>query len=274
MSLAVRRGSFAVLAQFRNEVSGGLREWCLHYIAQGAEQIALLDNASEDNWRSALEGLESHVAVFAANARHCQTMHYRQLGAPWLAARGIELLLVADIDEYLFADTGTTTRGATLAHIVSRTFGLDPGLSQVTCTGFGFGSSGLAAQPASLREGFTWRMSNVTRATGIGGMKSIVRLPHVKMLHIHTHEVLGRTEECPIGVEFFHYQVQSRAYFNRVKMARGDAQDPGGVTRNNEYFQSRDWHDERDTRLARIAAGEHSRHQLHSLSTLREESAL
>jgi hypothetical protein len=240
------RPVFAVMAMMKNEHLA-LREWLEHYAWQGADVILLLDNNSTAPFEHITRDFPM-VTVLPAPLRHVQHQYYGSLGREWLEARGVDYVLVVDIDEFFFSS---------LPYRNLRDVAVDAlqGAAQFTCAFHHFGSSGFAAQPASLRECLTRAavFNEAFERANWEFAKSAVRLRDVTQFSIHHHAVSGRSVGCPAGLHYFHYRVQSREFWGRVKMARGAADHPHmDGYRTWEKFRSDDaWGNETDNTMLR-----------------------
>ena len=252
--------SLCVLSIFKNETVN-LREWASHYKWQGASAVVLLDNGGpgdDGSWRSELGGLENFVTVLDAPLRHAQEIQYNDVGRPWLEARGCEFVAVLDIDEFLYLDAPITPHQSLQTTILDAFD--EATVSQLSCNWLMFGSSGLISHPRGrVRTNFTWRA-----AKAHSERKSIVRMSSLVRLRVHVHEVLGSTVACPPRLALNHYAIQSREYFEEVKMRRGDV---AGMSNENvrtwAYFEAYDHHEFedvtlRDLLLQRAASGDDS----------------
>ncbi len=231
---------YAAMAIIKNEEIG-LREWIEHYSSQGMEKILLLDNASTDaSTRIAQE--YSHVTVLPAPLPQQQVKYYNELGLPWLKAQGIDAVVVVDADEYMFGKDGRK-----LSEHASELF-RQHGASQLSIPWTMFGSSGFIEQPASIRTSFVWRKKNHSFC-----LKSIVKVNSVLKLNVHKSLVKGLSYETNRGIQLNHYVIQSKHYFEQVKMTRGDvAKKKWASLRNWNYFKRMDYHEVIDTLLKDI----------------------
>lgn len=231
---------FGVMAIFKNEAMG-IREWIEHYKWQGADKILLLDNNSTDDWRDKIVGLEDIVTVLAAPKNHVQAANYREIGIPWLRENGIQVVATVDIDEYMFGVDGRTLK----EHVIE-IFGSENRPSQFTCRWTMFGSSGHITQPKNIRTSFTWKKSDLA---DIKTTKPVTWVDDIREIYgPHAFDVTGETRGCPPGIQVNHYAIQSREYFEKVKMTRGDV----AMTANPRdwaYFNSYDYHEEEDLNL-------------------------
>ena len=247
---------FAVMATFKNEAMG-IREWIEHYKSQGVDEILLLDNNSTDDWKEKIKGVDDHVTVIHAPRNHVQSENYVDLGIPWLKKHGVQVMSILDIDEYMFG-----TDGKTLKEHVEKIFGAPDRPSQFSCRWTMFGSSGHEKQPESIRKSFTWRKKELDP-----NIKSVVWLDDIvdvmghvpndihayhKGVNFHRCNVSGRTDECPPGIQINHYAIQSKEFFEKVKMTRGAVETPVNV-RDWEYFDRYDHKEEEDITLQVLA---------------------
>ena len=211
---------FAVMAMMKDE-HFSLREWLEHYTWQGADVVLLLDNNSTVSAAHVARDFPI-VTVLPAPLRHLQHQYYGSLGREWLEARGVDYVLVVDVDEYFFSDAP----GRTLKDLVVEALQGAP--AQLTCAFHHFGSSGFEKQPAGVRECFTRaaRFDPAFEAANWQFGKSAIRLRDASLFSIHHHVVHGPSVGCPPNMRYNHYRVQSREFWERVKMARGAADHP------------------------------------------------
>jgi len=232
---------FAVMAIFKNEAMC-IREWVDHYKWQGLDEILLLDNNSTDKGGDLVKDV-SNVTILKAPKNHAQSEMYNTIGLPWLKQNGINVLVVLDIDEYMFATDGNKLKD----HIV-KIFESETHPSQITCNWLMFGSSGYEKQPESVRKSFIHREKNKHV-----NVKSIVWVDSLEDngISVHQHKVKGSTEKCPDVIQLNHYPIQSKEYFEKVKMKRGDVSSAvHNSVRNWDYFKEYDLgKDEVDTKL-------------------------
>jgi len=237
----VKPHKFGIMCIFKNEAMG-IREWIEHYLWQGLDTILLLDNDSTDNWKESIKGLEDKVTVLPAPGKHKQNEHYNNIGMPWLKEQGVTILAILDMDEFMFVKDGRR-----LKDLVLDIFGGESPPSKFTCRWTMFGSSGLEKQPESIRKSFIKRKKEIDV-----NIKSVFLLDKVvnNTVDLHTTNVSGNTIECPPGIQLNHYAIQSKEYFEKVKMARGDATSPiSDNVRNWDYFKKYDFKDVDDTIL-------------------------
>ena len=278
----------AVVGFMKNEAHV-LREWLEHYFWQGADAVLLMDNGSTDDVASILNDFP-RVEVISAPRRHSQERQYNEIAAPWLRLNNISVVIVVDLDEFLFSRDERSLQEVLLE------FFFDPDRSEQAANAGGepdaaavfihwsiFGSSGHENQPPTVREHFTWR-NNATRALDwdFRNGKSVARVDMLKEIGIHRHTVeVGQTYvagdrfsgeglalcfepkyDLKYGgkaalrwlggppLQLNHYPVQSRAFFEEVKMKRGAADvKENEKVRDLNYFRKYDFHESEDDLL-------------------------
>jgi len=235
----------AVVSIFKNE-SMGIREWLTHYKDEGFDKAILLDNGSTDDYRDAIKGLESFVAVLDAAERHSQVAHYNNLALPQLMKEEIDVVAILDMDEYMFSLDGRTLR-CRLENFFGENDN-DRVPSGFLCRWTMFGSSGHVNQPSSIRKFFTKRKKEQDIHTkGVYWAGALVS----GGIGIHYSQVTHPTDPCPEGIQLNHYPIQSKEFFSKVKMTRGDVHSPGFDNfRDWKYFDSYDFDEMEDVSLS------------------------
>jgi hypothetical protein len=225
---------FGVLCIFKNEEMV-IREWIEHYLWQGADYIILLNNGSTDNFREQLDGFDERVIVIDAPEQHAQIKNYNSFGLPEVKKRNISMLAVVDVDEFLFSKDGSSLKSSLM-----RIFSENPGVSQLSVNWTMFGSNDYNKQPNSVRLSFTKRAKDLHP-----NVKSILLVKEINSIDIHSHNMNGNTKNISDTIQLNHYAIQSKEYFEKVKMSRG-AVDRTDNVRNWEYFHRYDHKDEDD----------------------------
>jgi len=236
----------AVMAIFKNE-SMVMKEWIEHYKWQGIDMIVMLNNDSNDDWKSITDQYPGFVKVFDAPGKHVQLSAYNSLAIPHLRENNMDVVVTIDLDEYLFGKDGRL-----LKEHLQEVFSKPDRPSAFTCGWSMFGSNGHKTQPPSIREGFTKRwQENAEPENGVSG-KTITFLKDIDDLScIHIPNVKGRRDSCPAGLQLNHYPVMSEEYFQKVKMPRGDAfTQTNENARDMEYFKRYDKNNLEDLVLA------------------------
>ena len=246
VSINKKHLKFAVMAIFKNEAMG-IREWIQHYQWQGVDEILLLNNGSTDNWKEKIQGLKN-LTVLDAPKPHAQLENYNKIGIPWLKSNGVDVVAVLDLDEYMFGKDGKI-----LGEHIQEAFNGSESPSIFTCPWTMFGSSGLDKQPESIRKEFIWRKKHIPflyREFCIQLKKSVFLLKDLEELDVHIPVVVGNSIACPKGIQLNHYAIQSKEYYEKVKMSRGDVKSAVYQNvRDWKYFEKYDFNDEKDTQL-------------------------
>jgi hypothetical protein len=235
-----------VLAIFKNEAMV-LREWLHHYKEQGFDRAILLNNGSTDNWQPALKGLEGFARVIDAPKKHAQLEHYNTLGLPAVQEEGLDILAILDLDEFLFSRDGRPLRARLEEFFREKSAGRG-GPSGFLCPWTMFGSSGHEKQPVSVRKSFLKRKRDAeSTPKGVYWVKDLIP----GGLHMHFSSVSGSLGSCPDGIQLNHYAIQSKEYFEKVKMPRGDVYTAETEhIRDWNYFKRYDHAEEEDRALA------------------------
>jgi hypothetical protein len=217
-----------VLGQMKNEALN-VNEWIDHYLWQGASEVYLIDNGSDDDSvaRARAWSVTKPVHVIELPQPHSQLDNY------WRAIKHFGLkkrnawLLVADLDEFWFSTSQPNIRS-----LLPKYRRIDVVYTHCKI----FGSNGFHEHPQSLRKEIT---SCMPELAGLGVRKWMVRAEKLKRREmLRVHGVIGldssRTTSDTVDLQVNHYVTQSRAFWREVKMRRGDAYD----TRMNN---ARDW---------------------------------
>lgn len=237
-----------VMAIFKNE-SMILREWIEHYKWQGADVIVMLNNDSDDDWKSITDDFKGFVTVIDVPGKHMQMHAYNTAGLPFLKKEGVDVMVVTDLDEYYFGKDGRT-----LKDYINEIFTKPDRPSGYTCGWSMFGSNGHEKQPPSVREGFTMRwQENAEPENGISGKTTMMisDLKDGRLSCQHIPELTGKRISCPQGLQINHYPIMSREYYNKVKKTRGDVYTKNhNSARDDAYFTKYDNNKVSDTALA------------------------
>ena len=264
---------------FMKDEAHVLREWLEHYFWQGVDAVLLLDNGSTDAWREIARDFP-RTASLAAPRRHAQEAQYNSLAVPWLYENDIAVVVVVDLDEFLFSRDERSLQEVLLEFF----FGdaeAETGAGALFVPWVDFGSSGHSTQPPTVREHFTWRSNASLVRDFIDNGKGIARVSMLTRLGIHRQKLgAGATtltgdrfvgEHIPpafsrddalygplasdLGragppLQLNHYPIQSWAFFERVKMQRGAADVAQSENvRDRAYFERYDFREVEDTAL-------------------------
>lgn len=255
----------AIYCQFKNE-SHVINEWINHYLNEGVDDIYLVDNGSNDNYQI-LPQFKNHVSLEIDPERHAQIkigqryLHHLQNKYEWL--------IVADMDEFIFTTSYTSIKS--YLEFVSKTF------PKIKCIGIPwtmFGSSHHQKQPESVIHNFLFRDHINTSFPEGRFQKSIFKpqyydtfYPHYPMskkhpryndppyitLNFYSEHLRDlQTVFHPSELQCNHYAVQSKAFFENVKMTRKDVHSPmSDHVRDWNYFQKYDKNNKKDERLSK-----------------------
>mmetsp|Transcript_16708 Transcript_16708/g.47728 ORF Transcript_16708/g.47728 Transcript_16708/m.47728 type:complete len:349 (+) Transcript_16708:245-1291(+) len=237
---SAQNAKLVIVAQFKNEAES-LPQWLDHYLTdEGVAAMLLVDDNSTDSWRQAVEPYGARVRVRSGHA-HRQVENYN-LWLPTLRSEySDDWVLIVDVDEYAYA------RRDTLADAVRAI--LDPGPADSVLVAWKqFGSAGHRRQPKNGTVcGFTTRRryggrpyNPPLRGFGLGVGKAFARIRALESLGVHRHRMRNQpmlpvrdrnqTEASLASAAFAlnHYPMQSRDWFQRTKMRRGDARSKRG----------------------------------------------
>lgn len=224
-------------------------EWIEHYLWCGAGAIFLIDNGSTD---TSVERIRPYIESGVVRLIQ-RPQPWKQVEHYWAAVRELDIrkqcqwLLIADLDEFWFCPSGRKLTSALTSF---------DAFDVIQANWTNFGSSGLKAQPASIREGFVHRRGIMPSHSW---SKYICKTSAIrKKANLQIHRFTGaRSEKTTTSNDIFrinHYMLQSEEYFRKVKMTRGDVNSPvHDTTRDPRYFAE---HDEactiRDDALAQL----------------------
>ena len=165
---------------------------------------------------------------------------------PWLKENKVDVVAILDLDEFMFG-----TDGKKLKEHVVKIFSDVNRPSKFVCNWTMFGSSGLNNQPESIRKSFTWKKRNINDSEI--NVKGVIWLNDIldKGIDLHDSKVSGRTDKCPSGIQLNHYPIQSKEYFEKVKMSRGNATRTNNP-RNWNYFKVYNHRNQENTQLKKL----------------------
>jgi hypothetical protein len=222
----------SVLAIFKNETLN-LRTWLDHYLWQGVEHFYLVDNGSSDEPLVLLQPyIDRGLVTYEYRPEaHVQPQHYAHMfGAHRIADRS-EWLLVCDMDEFAFGAVPGVNLAARLRHLDSIADAVYVHWLLFASTEFvpGLAASsalldGPTGHPLDVRVALTRRQTRLHAEHKYMVRTRIVRDPAQVWIHrLLQHSPTDRIVFDDDGLRLFHYQTQSRHYFESVKMVRGDA---------------------------------------------------
>jgi hypothetical protein len=234
---------FAIGAIFKNEAHI-MKEWLNHYFFHGVDHIYLINDNSSDNFMDILtpflnkklvtlyDSVDWHKwkkitgdpAVFVGR-QWCKynfffSEHFKKY--KWFG--------IFDLDEFLYSP-----KYINITEILKL---LENHTQQININWVNFGSSGFIKQPKKVVDNFIYRPKQLHSQ-----IKSIIRTDYgnvkdVKLrIHAHTIGWTDQTRRCahiPRGYNASrcqegalllvnHYQIQSKDFWTKIKMTRGDA---------------------------------------------------
>lgn len=206
-----------VLGIMKNE-SMTIVEWIEHYRSEGVTALFLIDNGSTDD---TLEKIQPYIdsgllKLIILPEKHKQKQHYWTAIEYFNITEACQWLIIADIDEFWFCKDGTK-----LNDIWPHYHGYDV----VYVNWSIFGSNGHDQHPSSLRKSLTKKQAHLASNmfTKWACRTSIIQ----SIANIDLHKVSGGCSSRTIAdnqtFQINHYVTQSREYFAKVKMTRGDA---------------------------------------------------
>jgi hypothetical protein len=219
----------------KNE-SMNIVEWVEHYKNEGVTAIYLIDNGSDDDTLNKIQiyiksGL---VKLIILPERHKQKEHYWTAINHFNITKKCEWLIIADIDEFWFCKDGTK-----LNEVWPEFHGYDV----VYVNWSIFGSNGYDQHPSSLRKFLTKKQPHLASnmLTKWACRTSIIQ----SIENIDIHKIRGgcsaRTIADNQAFQINHYVTQSKEYFAKVKMRRGDViKALNDDIRDWAYFESYD----------------------------------
>ena len=213
----------AVISVFKNETMN-LAIWIDHYIKQGVSQFYLTDNGSTDNPLDILQPyIDNGLVSYTYDAtKHNQTGLIRHMVEKYDIKNNVEWLINCDIDEFFFG------LEAPLVDIIDQYDKYDSVKSQW----YMFGSNGKDKHPDDIRLELTTRQKDLPVTTKYIFKPSILKNIEDIELHSLKGEYNNIIENDKIRI--YHYPIQSREFFEKIKMSRGDASSSG-------YDSFRDW---------------------------------
>lgn len=243
---------FSVGAIFKNE-SMILKEWIEHYFFHGVDHIYMINDSSDDNY---LEILNPYISEKKITLFNCDTpkqkkrqqIAYNTFFKPIIPET--QWLAILDIDEYLYSPLTINLKQILKEH---------ENYASLLANWCWFNSNGHVKQPHSVVAGFTKRAEYGAPVFGpkpqeetwimhpTDSYKSILNTSfELKEIGIHGHLINGPHKNLsyishpndPILL-INHYSIQSREYWSKVKMPRGDADcHHSDSARNWKWFES------------------------------------
>jgi hypothetical protein len=248
---------FTIGAIFKNEAHI-LKEWVEHYLYHGVDHIYMINDYSTDNF---LEILQPYIDKKIVTLYNCesgqkcvgiQDAKYNYFFQSHL--KETVWFGILDLDEFLYAPDKIDLK------VVLRKYDNE---TQLRVNWVHFGSSNFDKQPSNVVANFINRGEYNSIKNGPNGRynsyKSIVKTDGNVKLGIHSHmynnnnngkNVSFDEENTPLLIN--HYAIQSKDFWQNIKMTRGDVNywyDAKGWERNIQLFKDMDINDILDERL-------------------------
>lgn len=219
-------------------------EFIKHYQWQGVEHIYLIDNGSTDNMKEVLDPyiIEGYVSYYYLEEKHKQSYHYNTVYNK--IKNDTEWLIICDVDEYIYNRNKNENIATYINEIDSNK------ISSIELNWKMFGSSDYKTQPINnIRTSFTWRQKEVNN-----NIKSIISTKLTTKIIMHSHEYNGGDSiKNPTELALNHYAIMSEEYFKKIKMIRGDANNPAVENiRDMNYFNAYDHKEQFDDELKNL----------------------
>jgi hypothetical protein len=249
---------------FRNETMG-IVEWLNHYRFHGVDHVYLVNDFSEDDYITVLKPFidDGFVTLFENDISERYTGRQIDISNKFFIPIVNESQWVAqiDCDEYLYSPKSIDLKKILYKY---------ESYAGVIANWVWFGSNGHINQPESIVHGFTKRCPydhaleimnprGFKETSVLGAPKIIVNSNfNVSSFDVHGARLNGKTINVshiamPNDPELLinHYQVQSREYWAKVKMNRGDCNHIFlGNPRNFQCYESKDFGDIEDYTLS------------------------
>jgi len=232
----------SLLAIFKNETMN-LRVWLDHYIWQGVEHFYLIDNGSTDNPLTILQEYidKGIVSYFYRSKPFHQLEHYRTIFDNENLKKTTRWLIIADLDEFFYGLK--TSISAMLPKFIK--------YDVIYCNWLMFGSSGLIDHPLDIRtslinrdSGFHPNKKYIFKPASLASSSQIF-IHHIQETNHNTNNYNYNKHLIKLNgnpfIHLNHYPIQSKQYFENVKMRRGDVNSEiSNNIRNWSYFKEYD----------------------------------
>ena len=215
----------SILTIMKNEAMN-LKIWIDHYIWQGVDHLYIIDNNSNDGSIEIVEDLINNgypITLYKLFEPHQQVKHYRYVYDKEKLQEKTKWLIVADLDEFFYCNNSK------ISYELKFCENFDLVISKWRM----FGSNNCIEHPKDIRTSLTKRVQDLHILT-----KYIFQTKNIfsKSLGIHSLNY-GYAKKIDLSEIFRlnHYPIQSKEYFEKVKMTRGAADRIDNI-RDWEYF--------------------------------------
>jgi len=217
----------SILAIMKNEAMN-LKLWVEHYIWQGVDHIYIIDNNSDDESIQIIKDLIKIGYPITLNKLfepHKQVEHYKYIYDKEKLQEKTKWLIVADLDEFFYCNNSRISNE--LKYFEDYDF--------ITSKWRMFGSNNCIEHPKDIRISLTKREKELSI---IGKYIFQPKNIHSKSLNIHwLNDGYNNKIDLSEIFRLNHYPIQSKEFFEKVKMTRGAADRVDNV-RNWDYFDN------------------------------------
>jgi len=220
----------SLLSIFKNETMN-LRVWVDHYINQGVEKIYLIDNGSEDDPLKILNPYINSgiVEYFYLPEKYKQSEHIRSIIEDKNLKEQTEWLIICDLDEFYY---GFPDRLSEMLNNFSK-------YDIIYSNWRMFGSDGLEKHPENIVKSIVWREPKIHGTTKYIFKPS--KISDFNKVQVHAVDDIENSTTENEKIRLNHYPIQSKEYFTKVKMTRGDVATEGwNNIRDMNYFHKYD----------------------------------
>ena len=218
----------SILAIMKNEAMN-LKIWIDHYIWQGVDHLYIIDNNSDDTSVQIIEDLINNgypITLYKLHEKHKQAKHYRYVYDKEKLQKKTKWLIVADLDEFFYCNNSKISNE--LKHFEDYDY--------ISSKWRMFGSNNYIKHPKDIRISLTKRVEELNFNT-----KYIFQTKNIYSKSVNIHWLNdGYTNKIDLSEIFRlnHYPIQSKDFFEKVKMTRGDADaESSDNVRDWNYFE-------------------------------------
>jgi hypothetical protein len=221
--------SLSLVCIFKNE-SMNLKIWLDHYINQGVDKFYMIDNGSTDNPKEILQSYIDNglVKYYWRPDDYNQEEKYRTLIKSENLKEKTDWLIICDADEFFYGYPKTllTTLNEDFSNV-----------DAVLCNWRIYGSDGLDKHPEDITKSIVHRIPHLGLEKYIVKPRAINNLEDVRVHEIYNLHAVKENDKIRLN----HYLIQSKEFYEKVKMDRGDVAHPGAVKKHNwDFFKQYD----------------------------------
>ena len=217
----------SILTIMKNEAMN-LKLWIDHYIWQGVNHIYIIDNNSDDGSIKIIENLINNgfpITLYKLFEQHKQVKHYKYVYDKENLQEKTKWLIVADLDEFFYCNNSK----------ISNELKKYENYDYISSKWRMFGSNNCIKHPKDIRISLTKRVKKLHNLR-----KYIFQTKNIYSSSLEVHILKdGYNNKINLSKIFRlnHYRIQSKEYFEKVKMVRGDVYFSNNY-RNLNYFDN------------------------------------